>query len=86
MIALVRHSLRAPQSVRNDIEDDEATMIGFGLATFRRAGWASTFRPLDMTEVSGGTHSRGLPSVNAQAPYVHRCLQLTGELGVARSS
>ena len=26
-------------------------MIGFGLATFRRAGWASTFRSLDTTEV-----------------------------------
>jgi len=39
------------QSIRNDVEDDEATMIGFGLATFRRAGWASTFRSLDTTEV-----------------------------------
>jgi len=39
------------QSIRNEVEDDEETMIGFGLATFRRAGWASTFRSLDTTEV-----------------------------------
>ncbi|KAL3912076.1 MAG: hypothetical protein SGPRY_008462 [Prymnesium sp.] len=39
------------QAIRNEVKDEEATMLGFGLATFRRAGWDSTFRRLDITEV-----------------------------------
>jgi trehalose 6-phosphate synthase/phosphatase len=42
--------MKAPGGPAGDFEPQPET-IGFGLAGFRRAGWGSTFRPLDTSEV-----------------------------------